>query len=171
MVASDDPYGIVEFHSATPLNVSEDFGFVNLTVLRNGGSIGQLSVNYSVSSDTATEGADYESFGSGRFFFLTFPLLKITIKRIKSVKRKILSKMCLNCGGRDMNNISRLIIRHDGFPPVRCTPLTGLPRHPLICALLFQDGCQTFQRLTLALTLDTVCELHSEVFLYQPSAL
>lgn len=69
MVASDDPYGIVEFQSTTPLNVSEDIGFVNLTVLRNGGSIGQLSVNYSVSSDTATEGADYESFGSGRFFF------------------------------------------------------------------------------------------------------
>ena len=120
MVASDDPYGIVEFQSATPLNVSEDIGFVNLTVLRNGGSIGQLSVNYSVSSDTATEGADYESFGSGRFF-LTFPLLKIAIEKIKCLKRKILSKMCLNCVGRDMNNISRLISRHDGFPPVRCT--------------------------------------------------
>ena len=68
VVASDDPYGIVEFQSATPLNVSEDIGFVNLTVLRNGGSIGQLSVNYSVSSDTAIEGADHESFGSGRCF-------------------------------------------------------------------------------------------------------
>ena len=134
MVASDDPYGIVEFQSATPLNVSEDIGFVNLTVLRNGGSIGQLSVNYSVSSDTATEGADYESFGSGRFF-LTFPLLKIAIEKIKCLKRKILSKMCLNCVGRDMNNISRLISRHDGFPPVRYTALPVLPR---------QDGCQTF---------------------------
>ena len=134
MVASDDPYGIVEFQCATPLNVSEDIGFVNLTVLRNGGSIGQLSVNYSVSSDTATEGADYESFGSGRFF-LTFPLLKIAIEKIKCLKRKILSKMCLNCVGRDMNNISRLISRHDGFPPVRCTALPVLPR---------QDGCQTF---------------------------
>ena len=126
MVASDDPYGIVEFQSATPLNVSEDIGFVNLTVLRNGGSIGQLSVNYSVSSDTATEGADYESFGSGRFF-LTFPLLKIAIEKIKCLKRKILSKMCLNCVGRDMNNISRLISRHDGFPPVCCTALPVLP--------------------------------------------
>ena len=67
VVASDDPYGIIEFQSASSLNVSEDVGFVNLTVLRNGGSIGDLLVNYSVSSTTATKGVDYESFGSGKF--------------------------------------------------------------------------------------------------------
>ena len=66
VVASDDPYGIIEFQSASSLNVSEDVGFVNLTVLRNGGSIGNLLVNYSVSSNTATKGDDYESFGSGK---------------------------------------------------------------------------------------------------------
>lgn len=66
VVASDDPYGIIEFQSASSLNVSEDVGFVNLTVLRNGGSIGNLLVNYSVSSNTATKGVDYESFGSGK---------------------------------------------------------------------------------------------------------
>ena len=65
VVASDDPYGIIEFQSVSSLNVSEDVGFVNLTVVRNGGSIGDLSVNYSVSSTTATKGVDYESFGSG----------------------------------------------------------------------------------------------------------
>lgn len=65
VVASDDPYGIIEFQSASSLNVTEDVGFVNLTVVRNGGSIGDLSVNYSVSSTTATKGVDYESFGSG----------------------------------------------------------------------------------------------------------
>ena len=66
VVASDDPYGIIEFQSASSLNVSEDVGFVNLTVLRNGGSIGDLLVNYSVSSNTATMDVDYESFGSGK---------------------------------------------------------------------------------------------------------
>lgn len=75
VVASDDPYGIIEFQSASSLNVSEDIGFVNLTVVRNGGSIGDLSLNYSVSSTTATKGVDYESFGSGMvlccFFFCT----------------------------------------------------------------------------------------------------
>ncbi len=65
VVASDDPYGIIEFQSASTRNVSEDVGFVNLTVVRNGGSIGDLSVNYSISSTTATEGTDYESFGTG----------------------------------------------------------------------------------------------------------
>lgn len=74
VVASDDPYGIIEFQSASSLNVSEDIGFVNLTVVRNGGSIGDLSLNYSVSSTTATKGVDYESFGSGMvlccFFFV-----------------------------------------------------------------------------------------------------
>ena len=65
VVASDDPYGIIEFQSASMRNVSEDVGFVNLTVVRNGGSIGELSVNYSVSSTTATEGSDYDSFGNG----------------------------------------------------------------------------------------------------------
>ena len=78
-------------------------------------------------------------------FFLTFPLLKIAIKKIKCLKRKILSKMCLNCGGRDMNKISRLIGRHDGFPPVRCTPLTVPPRHPLICAFLFKMAVKHFK--------------------------
>ena len=65
VVASDDPYGIIQFQSASSVNVSEDVGFVNLTVVRNGGSIGYLSVNFSVSSTTATKGVDYESFGSG----------------------------------------------------------------------------------------------------------
>lgn len=65
VVASDDPYGIIEFQSASMRNVSEDVGFVNLTVVRNGGSIGELSVNYSVSSTTATKGSDYDSFGNG----------------------------------------------------------------------------------------------------------
>ena len=69
VVASDDPYGIIEFQSASTLNVSEDVGFVNLTVVRNGGSIGDLSVNYSVSSTTATQGTDYESFRSGMGLF------------------------------------------------------------------------------------------------------
>lgn len=69
VVASDDPYGIIEFQSASTLNVSEDVGFVNLTVVRNGGSIGDLLVNYSVSSTTATLGTDYESFGSGMGLF------------------------------------------------------------------------------------------------------
>ncbi|PFX17387.1 G-protein coupled receptor 98 [Stylophora pistillata] len=64
VVASDDPYGIIEFQSASMLNVSEDVGFVNLTIVRNSGSIGELSVNYSVSSTTATKGSDYESFES-----------------------------------------------------------------------------------------------------------
>lgn len=73
VVASDDPYGIIEFQSASTRNVSEDIGFVNLTVVRNGGSIGDLSVNYSVSSTTATEGTDYESFGSGMSLFSVFP--------------------------------------------------------------------------------------------------
>ena len=68
-MASDDPYGLIEFQSASTLNVSEDVGFVNLTVVRNGGSIGDLSVNYSVSSTTATQGTDYESFGSGMGLF------------------------------------------------------------------------------------------------------
>ena len=72
VVASDDPYGIIEFQSASSLNVSEDVGFVNLTVLRNGGSIGDLLVNYSVSSTTATKGVDYESFGSGKVQCLLF---------------------------------------------------------------------------------------------------
>ena len=75
VVASDDPYGIIEFQSASPLNVSEDVGFVNLTVVRDGGSIGDLSVNYSVSSATATKGVDYESFGSGR----TYALLRLVL--------------------------------------------------------------------------------------------
>lgn len=66
VVASDDPYGIIEFQSAPSLNVSEDVGFVNITVLRNGGSIDNLLVNYSVSSNTATKGVDYESFGNGK---------------------------------------------------------------------------------------------------------
>lgn len=85
VVASDDPYGIVEFQSASSLNVSEDVGFVNLTVVRNGGSIGDLSVNYSVSSTTATKGVDYESFGSGivqcycLFLFCFFACLLVTL--------------------------------------------------------------------------------------------
>ena len=70
VVASDDPYGIIEFQSASTQNVSEDVGFVNLTVVRNGGSIGELSVNYSVSSTTAAKGTDYESFGSGMLLLL-----------------------------------------------------------------------------------------------------
>ena len=75
VVASDDPYGIIEFQSASPQNVSEDVGFVNLTVVRDGGSIGHLSVNYNVSSATATKGVDYESFGSGR----TYALLRFVL--------------------------------------------------------------------------------------------
>ncbi|XP_015763361.1 PREDICTED: G-protein coupled receptor 98-like [Acropora digitifera] len=63
VVASDDPFGIIEIQSASPLNVSEDVGFVNLTVLRDGGNIGELKVNYSISSETATHGTDYRVFG------------------------------------------------------------------------------------------------------------
>lgn len=84
VVASDDPFGIIEFQSPPKLNVSEDVGFVNLTVVRDGGSIGALSVNYSVSSDTATEGQDYESFGSGRFLF---PLLRFILRNIFQKRR------------------------------------------------------------------------------------
>jgi len=81
VVASDDPYGIIEFQSASSLNVSEDVGFVNLTVLRNGGSIGNLLVNYSVSSTTATKGVDYESFGSGMVrSFVVFVRLLLTVR-------------------------------------------------------------------------------------------
>ena len=65
VVASDDPFGIIEFQSPSYLNISEDVGFVNLTVVRNGGSIGELRVNYSISSDTATHGVDYGTFGEG----------------------------------------------------------------------------------------------------------
>ncbi|XP_068693739.1 adhesion G-protein coupled receptor V1-like isoform X3 [Montipora foliosa] len=63
VVASDDPFGIIEFQSPSYLNISEDVGFVNLTVVRNGGSIGELRVNYNISSDTATHGVDYGTFG------------------------------------------------------------------------------------------------------------
>lgn len=47
-------------------NVSEDVGFVNLIVLRNGGSIGNLLVNYSVLFNIVIKGVDYELFGSGK---------------------------------------------------------------------------------------------------------
>ena len=81
VVASDDPYGIIEFQSASSLNVSEDVGFVNLTVIRNGGSIGDLLVNYSISSNAATVGVDYESFGSGeaRYFVVLVCLLLVVV--------------------------------------------------------------------------------------------
>ena len=97
VVASDDPYGIIEFQSASSLNVSEDVGFVNLTVLRNGGSIGDLLVNYSVSSTTATMGVDYESFGSGKvqcFFVFVRGLLSVLLEmdgpsvHLKSPRRR-----------------------------------------------------------------------------------
>ena len=94
VVASDDPFGIIEFQSASPLNVSEDVGFVNLTVLRNGGSIGQLSVNYSVSSDTATKGADYESFGSGRYFCLFALFVCVLMLSVTNLEPRVSPAIC-----------------------------------------------------------------------------
>lgn len=69
VVASDDPFGIIEIQSASRLNVSEDVGFVNLTVLRDGGNIGELKVNYTISSETATHGTDYRVFGGGKALY------------------------------------------------------------------------------------------------------
>lgn len=46
-------------------NVSEDVGFVNFIVVRNGGSIGELLVNYSVLLIIVIKGSDYDLFGNG----------------------------------------------------------------------------------------------------------
>ena len=119
VVASDDPYGIIEFQSASPLNVSEDVGFVNLTVVRNGGSIGALKVNYSVSSATATEGADYESFGSGKFLTVSFgsTLLDFIFVIIASFKS------CLS------KRFYASIISSNAHPPI---DVIGVFSHPVI---------------------------------------
>ena len=107
VAASDDPFGIIQFQSPLIRNVSEDIGFVNLTVIRSGGSIGQLSVNYSVTSTTATQGMDYESLGSGtyshiikqvsftskiKFQFVLCSGFAVSIRRKHVLKRPLPSK-------------------------------------------------------------------------------
>src|SRR5688500_13415346 len=56
--------GAVELNPGTlaisaPESVTEDAGFVTITVNRTGGSDGAASVNYATSSGTATSGADF----------------------------------------------------------------------------------------------------------------
>lgn len=65
VVASDNPYGIIDFLQPLSYNVTEDFGTVNLTVRRDKGVTGRLSVKYNASSSMATKGADYDVHGEG----------------------------------------------------------------------------------------------------------
>lgn len=70
VVVSDDFFGIIEFQFLLYFNISEDVGFVNFIVVWNGGSIGELRVNYSIFLDIVIYGVDYGMFGEGENFFL-----------------------------------------------------------------------------------------------------
>src|SRR5262249_32398091 len=54
--------------SVDSMKVIEDVGFVTVTVVRKGGSVGTLTVEYASGSGTATPGLDY----TPQFGFLTF---------------------------------------------------------------------------------------------------
>ena len=60
VVSSDHPYGIVEFDGDTSYNISEDFGHVSLSVVRNKGNTGKLLITINVFSSGATENVDFE---------------------------------------------------------------------------------------------------------------
>eukprot|EP00794_Sanderia_malayensis_P009868 gene9868-10878_t len=59
VAASEQPYGVIQFISALPINVSENAGYVNLTIIRSIGFIGRVRVMYATSSNTATPGIDF----------------------------------------------------------------------------------------------------------------
>ena len=60
VVSSDNPYGIINFDGDSAYNISEDVGYVSLSVVRNKGHIGMLRVTIDVDLSGATEGVDFE---------------------------------------------------------------------------------------------------------------
>lgn len=65
VAASDNPYGTVQFASPLKVNVSEDIGMVNASLVRSGGSIGQLRILFATTNVTATPGLDFAPANGG----------------------------------------------------------------------------------------------------------
>lgn len=72
VAASDSPYGLLVFDPPLVHNVSEDKGYVNLTVRRKDGNIGHLKVNLTVSGSTAVEGKDYTISSTRKLYLITY---------------------------------------------------------------------------------------------------
>ena len=69
LAASDNPYGIVQFALPVTFNVSESIGTFNLSLIRTGGTIGQLNVMLTTSRSTATPAVDFAPANGGLYTF------------------------------------------------------------------------------------------------------
>ncbi len=70
VVASEEPYGTIQFQPPYAINVSESAGHINLTLTRSGGVIGQLRVRYATSSTTASPGTDFSPRNGGNYYLI-----------------------------------------------------------------------------------------------------
>ena len=60
MASSDNPHGIVNFLPPLTRTVSEDTASATVTILRSGGTVGDLAVNITVHDSGATMPSDYK---------------------------------------------------------------------------------------------------------------
>jgi hypothetical protein len=100
--------GSVQF-SVGSIQVIEDVGVANVTVLRTGGSVGTLTVDYSTSDETAIAGQDYTSISG-------------TLSFAAGEASKTLQMPILDDAITETDETFRLALRSDSDPEVLGTP-------------------------------------------------
>ncbi|XP_064619709.1 adhesion G-protein coupled receptor V1-like [Lineus longissimus] len=96
MVASDYPHGLFQFAAPQEKMVSEDDGFVSLTIKRDFGTVGQVKVSYTTWQSTAKEGEDFTAESGEMTFANGEREQKLQVSILQDIRPEGPEEFCVN---------------------------------------------------------------------------